>query len=408
MRDCSRRSGGPELGFALALLAVLTAVACGPALPPTPTSLLQASPTPTPEAVTAASAAPTPTFTSARTTQVSASGQFALVSPDGTKVVSVQQGGRGGERKYLIQDLRGGAVLREYVDTKAGGRFEWLPDSSGVLIELAAGQRAGPLGVFSVTGGIRETGLDYANVAISPDRRWIAAERQEGCCVAIRVREIRIAPFAGGPARTLVTTTAPDAVPAPISLLGWDGEAVIYRDGSRIFRTTLDGQRSELALPQSAAGRTIASSRGTSPDQKAILACAADPQRFWVIAGGALLDLPSTLRPAWPTNDPWCGPDTQPVPWIGGHDLVLRDATGKLVAFDPMTGATRALAVVADAVLAASGDVLLVRIGTDVLTISLATGEQRRVDLAATELFVQPIAGGRFFITIGGSALVVG
>ncbi|MEA2662199.1 MAG: hypothetical protein QOH08_1771 [Chloroflexota bacterium] len=331
--------------------------------------------------------------------EVAALGDFQLLAPDGQTVWSFVQGGKGTTSYFAFQRLDGSVVGR-LDNLTAMGRPEWLPDSSAMFVELAAGQRAGPLGVLQTDGRLIETLLDDANPALSPDGRWIAAERQEGCCADIRIHEIRIAPREGGPLRTLVTSTDPTI--QPVALLGWspDGE-VVYRDGPHVRSVTLGGRITELPAPAGAA-RPLSRS-GTAPDGQVILACAADPLAFWTIAGGRVVDLP--LQPAWPLRLPWCS-TREEVMWLGGHELLLRDDAGQLRAYDPTTGATRAIALSPGAaLLGASGDALLLSIDGDLHVASAATGAAHAVGLGYGKDFsVRSLDGGRFFVRTGGKS----
>lgn len=386
----------------LILIAVTLLVSCAPTgagSGAVATSAVPITSTPTTSAVP--SAAP-------RYREVTALGDFMLLSPDGQTVVSFVQGPKGVIPYYVFQRLDG-TVIGRLDNLTAMGRPEWLPDSTAVFMELAAGQRAGPLGVLRFDGRMTETGLDDANPALSPDGKWIAAERQEGCCAGIGIHEIRIVSRAGGPTRTVVMST--DAAPQPVSLLGWTpGGEVIYRDGAHIRSVTLEGRITDLPLlpPASARDRMMTRS-AVAPDQRVILTCAADPLAFWVIAGGTVADLPLGLQPAWPLRVPWCSrPDE--VIWLGGHELLLRDAKGQLRAFDATTGATRAVVLPAVATLvSASGDALLVSIDGDLHIVSASTGSDRAVGLRfGGDFSVRPLDGGRFFMFSGRSGYLIG
>lgn len=335
--------------------------------------------------------------------EVTALGDFMRLSPDGQTVISLVQGPKGVTAYYVFQRLDG-TVIGRLDNLTAMSWPEWLPDSSAVFIALAAGQRAGPLGVLRADGRLIETGLDDANPALSPDGKWIAAERQEGCCVGIRIHEIQIAPRAGGAMRTLVTST--DAAPQPVSLLGWSsGGEVIYRDGAHIRSVTLDGRITELS--GAPIGRSYMTRSAVSPDGRVILGCAADPLAFWVISGGTVADL--GLQPAWPLRIPWCSrPDE--VIWLGAHELPVRDAAGQLRALDATTGATHAFTLPAGSTLiSASGDALLVSIDGDLHIVSASTGVDRPVGLRfGSESSVRPLDGGRFFMVSGRSGYLIG
>ena len=298
-------------------------------------------------------------------------------------------------------------MLRRIPDDRASGRMQWLPDSSAVFVELAAGQRAGPLGIVSVDGSIIETGLDYAKPALSPDGKWIAAEHQEGCCVGIRIREIWVAPRSGGAPRLLVTSSAPQDAQQPIALLGWDAQGgVLYRDGDTFARVTLGGARTTLLSTPSMRGRVVTAS-AVSPDNAVILLCTADPLGWWTLANGTLSDLPLALRPAWRLREPWCsGPDE--VPWYGAHDLVLKDVAGKTRTYDPVAGGDRPFPLVSsDALLAASTYILLAAVGQDIWVISGTGGLPTGLQSSATDLHIWPIDNSRFFVQIGVGAYVV-
>jgi hypothetical protein len=387
----------------LSLIAIALLVSCAPGRALTggaTPSATQVAVLPSPSA--AATAAPH------AYREVTALDDFMLPSPDGQTVWSFVQGPKGTVSYFVFQQLDG-TVIGRIDNPTAMGRPEWLPDSSAVFIELAAGQRAGPLGVLRSDGRLTETGLDDSSPALSPDGTWIATERQEGCCVGIRIHEIRIAPRAGGPTRTFVTSS--DPAPQPVDLLGWTlGGEVIYRDGTHIRSVTLDGRISDLPLIAPASARDRMPTRsGVSPDQRLILACAADPLAFWVVAGGTVADLPLGLQPAWSLRVPWCSrPDE--VNWLGRHELLLRDATGRLRAFDATNGAIRALAIPAGSILvSASDDVLLVSIDGDRHVMSASAGSDHAVGLRfGSEFSVRPLEGGRFFMFSGRSGYVIG
>jgi hypothetical protein len=373
-------------------MALVVSCASGPAL--TGAVAPSASPSAALPTITAA-----PTVAPHAYREITALGDFMRLSPDGQTVVSMVQGPKGTISYVAFQRLDG-TLIGKVDNLTAMSWPEWLPDSSAVFISLAAGQRAGPLGVLSPDGRLLETGLDDANPALSPDGTWIAAEREEGCCVGIRIHEIWIAPRVGGPPRTLVTST--DPAPQPISFLGWSpGGEVVYRDGARIRSVTLGGRITEIAAP----GRTMTLS-AVSPDGRVILGCEADPLAFWAIANGRVIDLGA--QPAWPLRVPWCSrPDE--VIWLGSHELAVRDAAGRLQAFDAATGATRPIALPAGAALvSASGDTLLVSIDGDLHLVSALTGAARAVGLTSGDSVVRPVAGGRFFRVSGRSGYLIG
>jgi hypothetical protein len=143
-----------------------------------------------------------------------------------------------------------------------------------------------------------------------------------------------------------------------------------------------------------------------SPDGRVILGCEADPLAFSAIANGRVIDLGA--QPAWPLRVPWRSrPDE--VIWLGSHELAVRDAAGRLQAFDAATGATRRIALPAGAALvSASGDTLLVSIDGDLHLVSASTGADRAVGLKSGDSVVRPVAGGRFFRVSGRSGHLIG
>ncbi len=395
-----------DMRRAACLFAVALASACASATSspsPQPSTSAPTSPLETPATPTSSTAI---TSTSAARL-VRASGNFPVLSPDGTTLISKSQGGRGGATNALVFESIDGKMLRRIPDDRASGRMQWLPDSSAVFVELAAGQRAGPLGIVSADGSIIETGLDYANPALSPDGKWIAAEHQEGCCVGIRIREIWVAPRSGGAPRLLVTSSAPQDALQPIALLGWDAQGgALYRDGDTFARVTLGGARTTLLPTPSMRGRAVTAS-AVSPDNAVIVLCTADPLGWWTLANGTLSDLPQSLRPAWRLREPWCsGPDE--VPWYGAHDLVLKDVAGKTRTYDPVAGGDRPFPLVSsDALLAASTYILLAAVGQDIWIMSGTGGLPTGLQSSATDLHISSIDNSRFFVQIGTGAYVV-
>ena len=354
-----------------------------------------------PGAVTGPSttASATPTVVPQAYLEIALAGDSARISPDGRLVLSFIQGSALTPPSYVLQRVDGSIVWQR---PNAMGWPVWLPDSSGAFIPLAAAQRAGPLGILQPDGTLIETALDDADPLLSPDGRWIAAERQEGCCLGITIREIRVSRRSGGAAHTLVTSA--DPAQQPVSFLGWSASgSVIYRDGAAIRSVTLDGHISDLVTPTSIGGRSVTRS-AVSPDGRVILACAADPLAFWVVSGAAIADLPS--RPAWPLRVPWCS-SAEEVMWVGGHGLPTRDLAGQLAVFDAITRTARPLALPVGATLiGASGEALLVATGGELHVLS--GGSDRAVGLRAHDYAVRPIDGGRFFLVSGRTGYLIG
>lgn len=355
-------------------------------------------------AVTPVDPSPTPVFASSAAQLIRAAGDFPLLSPDGSTLISTVPGGEG-DTDELVFETSEGRLLRRIRDVRAGGQMQWLPDSSGVFVEVATEQRAGPLVIVSVDGGVLDTGLEYANPALAPDGKWIAAEHHEGCCAAVRVREIWVAPRSGGAPHVLATSATAQDVQQPIALLGWDAQdGVLYRDGDAVWRAALDGTRTALALPPSARGRALTKA-GTSPDHAVLLVCATDPLAWWTVANGMVAALPPAMRPAWRLRGASCSRSNE-VPWYQEHELVLKDVAGKLHLFDAAWDRDRPISILpSDAVLGASIGTFLVSSGQTVwITHSLGG---LPVGLSQADVEVWPVAKGAFFVRDGAKSYLV-
>lgn len=291
-----------------------------------------------------------------------------------------------GTRAFQVLDIWGG--------------FRWLSDSSGLVVGIDAPQRAPRLGVVDLDGRLTELPLQLAGTAVSRDGRWIVSDHQDGCCVAIRQREVWKAPRTGGDASVVTRATSPD--PQAVWLLGIDDrDRAVYRDGDRILRVALSGGAPELL----GAGAVFAHALpgGTSPDGRVIVARSYDPAS-WIVAAGdraAPLD-PSNGRIVDVRNGYDLRDGSGPV-WLGDHAILLAGADGSLSSFDPLTAARTPLAArlgTDDVVLAHSdGRLLLVR-GDTAVVVVLASGTEgfalRRVSRDGAALDASPLPGGGF------------
>lgn len=255
----------------------------------------------------------------------------AILSPDGKYLAVADLNAR----TFRLLGLDG-AVVRQ-----ASGFFnqlQWLPDSSGLLFGSSAPQRAAPLGIFEIDGRITHTELQLADAFVSPDGRTVAAEHQEGCCVAIVQREIRASPRGGGPARVLVRSTAPVATTQPIWILGVAADGrLLYRDGQRFGLIGFDGTGAEDVPTPGGLDASRLFAFQSAPDGSAILLRTYEPFSWWLYSSGVIRPLPAGADPITT--------ERRTALWIPGA-LLVNAAGGRLGRLDPATLGVRDLPVV--------------------------------------------------------------
>lgn len=271
-----------------------------------------------------------------------------------------------------------GVLVRKLVGVSV---FNWLPDSSGLFAATTIPQRAPDLSILELDGRLITTQIQLADETLTRDGKWIVAEHQEGCCVAVVQREIRVSSRDGRVMRTLVRSQA--AEPQPVALIGLDAaDRVVYRDGERLMRIPLAGGTPAVIASSAELGRTVGAS--TSPDGGAILVRGYQPNRWYVLAADRLV--PWDLAQGEPVADLNVSlmKSSPATVWIGPHTLLVRAGDGTLSAYDAVTG-TRSVFVArlagGDTVLAyGHGEVLVLR-GRQPVLISLATGAVRESGL---------------------------
>jgi hypothetical protein len=379
-------------------LCVSTAACGGPsAVAPSPTASVPASATtaPTTSAPTATSA-PAPSAPNLYRV-LSAVPGHAVASPDGRWIVSPR--GRLLESPLQLFTIDG-TLVRELGGT--GGIWSWLPDSSGVFVALMVPQRAPPMGIAELDGRLIATELQLSQETLSRDGTLIVSEHQEGCCVAIIQREIRVARRDGAGTHTLVRSTSAD--PTPVSLLGIDAsDRVVYRDGTRILRIPIAGGS---AVPLATAPDLFrVGAGGTSPDGLVIVARGYEPARWYAIAEHEVRPVDMGTGALVEDGDLLIGKH-RGILWVGPHALLLRDPTGSLTELDALSlGRTPIAArlLATDVVLAHDrGRVLVVR-GSAVVVLDLSsgnattTGLDLRLDADGTRASALP--GGGFIVS---------
>lgn len=255
----------------------------------------------------------------------------AILSPDGKFFAVTDQNAL----RLRILGLDGAAVRQA---TGFFNRLTWLPDSSGILFESSAPQRAGPLGIFELDGRVVHTELQHADTVISLDGRTVAAAHQEGCCVAIVQREIRASPRSGGPARVLVRSTAPAALPGPLTILGVAADGrILFRDDQRFGLIDFDGSRSQDVPKPGGLDASRLFAFESAPDRTAILLRTYEPFSWWMYSNGAVRPLPAAVEPVTTVR--------RSATWLPGA-LLVNEAGGRLGALDVATLTVRALPIV--------------------------------------------------------------
>lgn len=268
-----------------------------------------------------------------------------------------------------------GASVREF----DAGRFSgWLPDSSGLFVALEIPQRAPPLAILELNGRIVETDLQLSREALSRDGKLIVAQQQEGCCVAIVQREIRVARRDGSDTRTLVSS-AITSEPQPVFLLGVDAaDRVVYRDGTNIMRIPLAGGTA-TRLGTSADYARL-SSASTSPDGTAIFTTGSREARSQIVANDRVTPWDYAIGSVVEDGNPFPFRSGLPV-WVGPHTLLMQDPDSRtLFTFDAVTAIRTKQAgqlLPGDMVLAAQRETLLVVRSGFVTLMDLGTGSVR-------------------------------
>jgi hypothetical protein len=368
----------------LVLCCALLAAACTTATQaPSATPAATVTATPTLQATATATATATPTPAPSPTLapgvkQLDAIRGQAVASPDG-KWIGVAAAGSP-PHAFSLYDVEGKLVRTIDLPTPT---WTWLPDSSGILVALDTPQRAPSLGVIEVaSGGPRNTGLQMSNATLSRDGRWIVAEHQEGCCVAIETKEIWAAPRSGGPARVLARTKSGEQ--QPIAILGVDLQGrVIYRDTDEILTVPVAG-----GTPQRV-GTTPGDWRKTfigttSPDGTVVMVVTVDPAIWSVVSGDRATAWPSSAGEivAMPTVDRRVA--TTPV-WTADRSLLVRTSTGGLSAVNVVSLEQTSLAgklMAADVPLAYRQLKLLVARGREILVVDIASNAERPTGIA--------------------------
>ena len=297
-----------------------------------------------------------------------------------------------------------GTPVREVKD--AGTFWGWLPDSSGLFVATSLPQRAPPLGIIELDGRIVTTELQLSYQMLSRDGKLIVAGQQEGCCVSIVQREIRVARRDGSGTRTLVLSDGASGTQS-VALLGIDAsERAVYRDGTKIMRIPLVGGATTTLANSPDYARVVLGN--SSPDGAAILARGYEPARWYVVANDRVVAWDDSLGSVIEDGNPGLTKSGATALWIGPHTFLARDASGSFVAVDALTNARApqtGTLVSGDVVLAYQRGTLLVIRGGAVVVLDTTTGAVRDIglDLRASSNAAQAAAlpSGGFLLASG-------
>jgi hypothetical protein len=384
--------------YVLALAVSLCASACVAAPAPTLSPFTSVTSSATAAPTIAVSSTPTATTRPVGYRVMSSVPGRATVSPDGRWIAALRPPVGGSIFETIQLFTIEGAPTREITD--AGVFWGWLPDSSGLLIAPMVPQRAPPLAIVDLDGRVISTELQLSHQVFSRDAKLIVAEHQEGCCVSIVQREIRVAGRDGSGTRTLIVSQVP-LEPQTVALLGVDAsDRAVYRDGPKIMRVPLAGGASTTLASSPDYARVTPGN--TSPDGAAILARGYEPARWFLIANDRVAAWDDSLGSIVEDGNPGHTRTGAAALWIGAHTVLARDQSGLLSAVDALTNARTPQAgrlLNSDVVLAHQRGTLLVVRGGVVVLIDIGNGAARetgldlRPDSAGAQAIALPSGG---------------
>jgi len=327
----------------------------------------------------------------------------ATVSPNGQWIAALGRPAAGSIFESIRLFTIDGTPTREITD--AGVLWGWLPDSSGLFVAPDLPQRAPPLAIIELDGRVVATELQLSHETLSRDGRLIVAEHQEGCCVAVVQREIRVARRDGTGMRTLVVSQVP-AEPQPTALLGIDAsDRAVYRDGTKIMRIPLAGGATTTLGTSAEYSRVVPGS--TSPDGAVIFARGYEPARWYVIASDRVTAWDAAVGSVVQNGSAEVvrkGKGDAAL-WVGPRTFLARDPTGALFGVDAVASTRvgyRARLDASDIVLAHQRGTLLVVRGGVVVLIDMSTGA-----VSETGLDLRPNSEGAQATALPGGGFVL-
>jgi hypothetical protein len=295
-----------------------------------------------------------------------------------------------------------GTPARELSDV--GVFWGWLADSSGLLVAPMIPQRAPPLAIVNLDGRVIATELMLSHQTLSRDGTLIVAEHQEGCCMSVVQRELRVARRDGSGTRSLVVSQVPSE-PQTVALLGVDSaDRAVFRDGTKIMRIPLTGGATTTLATSPDYARVIPGN--TSPDGAAMVARGYEPARWFVIANDRVTAWDDSLGSLVEDGNPGLTKTGPAALWIEPHTVLARDQNGVLSLVDALTNARTPQAgrlLNGDVVLAHQRGTLLVVRGGVVMLLDLSTGAVRETGLDlrpnSEGTHASALPGGGFFLS---------
>jgi hypothetical protein len=309
----------------------------------------------------------------------------ARISPDG-KLATAMTNDWSAEGVFaLSDDPSSGFVMAREIARVAPGIVSqsWLSAPTALLVATSEPTKRSLLKVIGADGKTVELGSAGSGDPImpSPDGRWIAIVENTS-----QPRQIRIFDRTG--------TVPPRAVASGVPPIGgqiqWDASGrVLYASGGTVVAVDLSGHETTYPMPADASAFGVV---GMSPDRSiAVIGVnVSTGEGLRLLEGGSTRVLPPGIL--------------QPIVWVGPHEMLARQADGRLVAVDSR-GTERDLGVAMKA-----SDVRLLGYSAPyLLWIDSSAVRVHLTDLAASKDVTvganplpsgaQPNGDGRFLIT---------
>jgi hypothetical protein len=238
----------------------------------------------------------------------------ALISPDGTLATAMTTDWSAEGVFALSDDPKGGFVVaREIARVPPGVGQSWLSTPTALLVSTSEPTKRSLLKVIGADGKTVEVGsVAFGGPATpSPDGRWIAIVENVSQPSQIRVFD-RIGRT---PSRVIASPTLP--IPGQIV---WDANGrVLYANGRTVVAVDLTGRETAYPMPADASALGIF---GTSPDLTVAVVGVnvSNGEGLRLLEGGSIRAVPPVA--------------TQPLVWVGPHEMLARRADGQLLAVD--------------------------------------------------------------------------
>jgi len=245
-------------------------------------------------------------------TAASGSERDPAVSPDGTRVAYVWNGGAGENYSLYVKLTDGGAPLRLTRESPAEDRAPaWSPDGRSIAFTRATASTCDILIAPALGGSARRLGpcgdTGYRRLAWSPDGRSLAVSRREGDApLAIEIvsvqtgdRRVLTRPLVGILGDTS-PAFSPDGAEIAFDRNVSDGAGDIYAvsaSGGEPRRLTFDG-RDLMGLDWAADGKSVIFSSSRAGIYSLWRVGASGGEPAWFAGAGTKMKHPSTARAA--------------------------------------------------------------------------------------------------------------